>query len=374
MTPLGWRRVLIALASLLLVALVIAFAMRIPRTLSIFVIGAFIASAVGPIVRRLERRMPRTLAITTVYATLVLLVVVLALLVIPATVAQIDVLLGNAPAYVVASQHGVAALKHTLIGRLGTSVPNGLNLQAQISTHASDSLAWVLASAGTLVVNTLTVVLIGFAAVIVSYFFVAQRETVRASILSFVPPRRHESARLLMDEIALIFGAFVGGQVLLSTIVGVATWIVLLFLHAKFALLIAVVAGMLYAIPFFGMLVAQVLAALLALPEGPWLVISVTIAIFAIARIADYILVPKIMSESVGVSPIGVMFAVFAGGELFGIAGLLVGIPAAALVKLLFRYFVMPYIIRLQIGPVEAHGLEIDVETPAGTSVVVGVR
>ena len=61
-------------------------------------------------------------------------------------------------------------------------------------------------------------------------------------------------------------------------------------------------------------------------------------------------------------------------GELFGIAGLIVGIPAAALVKLLFRYFVMPYIIRLQIGPVEAHGVEIDVETPNGTSVVVGMR
>ena len=194
MTALGWRRVLIVVGVLVLVTFLIAFAMRIPRTLSIFVIAAFIASAVGPIVRRLEARMPRNVAITVVYATLVLIVVILALLVVPATVAQIEVLAGNAPAYVVASQHGVAALKHTLIGRLGNSLPlpNGLNIQTQISTHASDSLAWALASAGTLVLNTLTVVLIGFAAVIVSYFFVAQREAVRASILSFVPPPRHD--------------------------------------------------------------------------------------------------------------------------------------------------------------------------------------
>jgi hypothetical protein len=54
------------------------------------------------------------------------------------------------------------------------------------------------------------------------------------------------------------------------------------------------------------------------------------------------------MSESVGVSPIGVMFAVFAGGELFGVPGLLLGIPAAALVKVLFKYFVQPYVLQMQ--------------------------
>jgi predicted PurR-regulated permease PerM len=65
---------------------------------------------------------------------------------------------------------------------------------------------------------------------------------------------------------------------------------------------------------------------------------------FLIARVSDNVLVPKIMGQSVGVSPIGVMFAVFAGGELFGIPGLLLGIPAAALVKILWRYFVAPWL------------------------------
>jgi predicted PurR-regulated permease PerM len=51
------------------------------------------------------------------------------------------------------------------------------------------------------------------------------------------------------------------------------------------------------------------------------------------------VLVPKIMGTSIGVSPIGVMFAVFAGGELFGFPGLILGIPAAALIKILWRYF-----------------------------------
>jgi len=60
------------------------------------------------------------------------------------------------------------------------------------------------------------------------------------------------------------------------------------------------------------------------------------------------VLTPKIMEKSVGVSPIAVMFAVFAGGELFGFSGLIFGIPAAALLKVLFGYFVQPYVVRMQ--------------------------
>jgi predicted PurR-regulated permease PerM len=78
------------------------------------------------------------------------------------------------------------------------------------------------------------------------------------------------------------------------------------------------------------------------------MVIYVSIVIFVVARIADNVLVPKIMANAVGVSPIAVMFAVFAGGELFGLPGLVLGIPAAALVRVLFTYFALPWIVRSQ--------------------------
>jgi predicted PurR-regulated permease PerM len=90
-----------------------------------------------------------------------------------------------------------------------------------------------------------------------------------------------------------------------------------------------------------------------------------------IARIADSVLVPKIMADAVGVSPIGVMFAVFAGGELFGLWGLILGIPAAALVRVLFTYFALPWILRAQQANPEPHGAEIVVATP---EVVVTVQ
>lgn len=64
----------------------------------------------------------------------------------------------------------------------------------------------------------------------------------------------------------------------------------------------------------------------------------VQVVMFGMARVSDMVLVPKIMGTTIGVSPIGVMFAVFAGGELFGFWGLIFGIPVAALIKILWRY------------------------------------
>ena len=92
------------------------------------------------------------------------------------------------------------------------------------------------------------------------------------------------------------------------------------------------------------MLIAEIIAVPMCVPQGLFMVLSVQVIMFGMARISDNVLVPKIMGESVGVSPIGAMFAVFAGGELFGIPGLILGIPAAALIKIVWRYFMAPWL------------------------------
>jgi predicted PurR-regulated permease PerM len=112
----------------------------------------------------------------------------------------------------------------------------------------------------------------------------------------------------------------------------------------KFSLILGLLSGIAYAIPIIGMLVAEIIAVPLCLPQGLWMVVWVQVIMFGMARISDNVLVPKIMGESVGVSPIGAMFAVFAGGELFGIPGLILGIPVAALFKILWRYFIGPWL------------------------------
>jgi predicted PurR-regulated permease PerM len=138
------------------------------------------------------------------------------------------------------------------------------------------------------------------------------------------------------------FGSFIMGQVLVSAITGIAVAVLSAFLGFKFSLILGIITAVAYAVPVIGMLIAQAIAIVLCAPQGGWMILWIQVIMFVMARISDNVLVPKIMGQSVGVSPIGVMFAVFAGGELFGIPGLLLGIPAAALVKILWRYFVAP--------------------------------
>ena len=344
------RRIIVGSIVVVVALALLYVALKIPKTLTVFLIASFIAFGAYPLTSRLEKRMPRAAAIAIVYLGLLGALVVVLLLVIPITFAQVQALLLNSPDYVVASQQLVVKFEHIVRARLGPRVqfPSLADVQMLVGQRVAGGLSFAIASAGSIALQTIGALFIGISSLILSIFFLARGRGVLRSLLVFVPPARRESVQLLFVEIASIFGHFVAGQALLSAIVGISVWVVLVLTHFQFALLVGVVCGLAYSIPFVGMLVAQVLAALLALPQGAGMVLWVSVAIFTIARIGDNVLVPKIMSDSVGVSPIGVMFAVFAGGELFGLPGLVLGIPAAALVKVLFRFFITPYLARLE--------------------------
>ena len=344
------RRIAVIAASIVLLAIAGFIAVRIPRTISIFLVAAFIAFGAAPLVQRLEKWMPRGAAIAVVYIGLMAGMVVLALVIIPITYAQILVLVGHTSEYVAASQIGVAHLEAFVRGRLGDRValPTFGQMQAEVGERVGAIFTVTIASIGNIVLSTLNAFLIGLSALILSVFLLSQGREVRGGVLALLPVSRRAKANSLLVEVASIFGHFVAGQLALCAIVGAAVWAFLGPAHFAFALLVAVVCAFGYAVPFFGMIVAQVIAAVLAIPQGTGMVLYVSIAIFVIARVADSVLVPKIMADAIGVSPIAVMFAVFAGGELFGLPGLILGIPAAALVRVLFAYFVLPWILRSQ--------------------------
>jgi predicted PurR-regulated permease PerM len=357
MNPLLLRRIGITALVLAVLAAATFVGLRIPRTLSIFMVAAFIAFGAAPLVMRLERKMPRGAAIAVVYLGLLGALVVLALVIVPITYAQILVLVNHASEYVGASEDAVTALDRFVRAQLGNRVelPTYGQMQEQVGSRVGEVFTVTLASVGTVLVDTLNAFLIGASALILSVFFLARGREVRRGLLGLVPASRRAKSNALLVEVSSIFGHFVAGQLALCAIVGAAVWLALAPAHFSFSLLVAVICGIGYAVPFFGMIVAQLLALALGLLQGPTMAAYVTIAIFVIARIADSVLVPKIMADAVGVSPIGVMFAVFAGGELFGMWGLILGIPAAALVRVLFTYFVLPWLVRMQLAE---HGFD----------------
>ena len=319
---------------LLAVLTVAYFATRIPHTLAIFILAAMIAFGMAPITYHLERKMPRGVAIAIVYSVLALSMLIVMLFVVPTAVVQAQTFLEVMPIQIDHVQAAVDGFTLHLQGRYGHSVGAGvrqlrdtLNLRIQDAANAS------FLALGTMLINAFSILFIGLSALVLSVFFIANSEDIAEGFRQLFPPNRRHLATEFEHEIARVFGGFVAGQVTLCVFTGTMVWGCLSFLHLPFAVLVGVITAFGYAVPFIGMLIVQVFAAVLAAPMGLTTLVWVTVMIFVIARLVDSIIAPKVMSESVGVSPIFVMFAVFAGGELFGLTGLVLGIPAAALVK-----------------------------------------
>jgi len=343
----NWRRVAIVVGIIVLFGLALWLAARIPKTMTIFVIALFLASAVHPISKRLEeRRIPRPLAITIVFTVLIVIVVGFILIVMPMLFAQSQALLANVPEYIKTTETWMLGLRDGIQHRFpSVSIPNQVfNVQQFSVEHVTAIFTTGLASVGALALNVATALFIAISALILSVFMLLNQNQMAEGFAALFPSRRRQTALMLASQATHMFGSYISGQIIVCTITGVLIAGITAILGFKFALLFGLVSAVSYAIPIVGMIIAHLFGLVLAAPQGAGMIIGVETVTFIIARISDNILVPRIMGESIGVSPIGVMFAVFAGGELFGLSGLILGIPAAALIKLIWGYFIGPWL------------------------------
>jgi predicted PurR-regulated permease PerM len=340
------RRIGWIVAAIVVVLLAWWLAVHIPKTIAIFVIAAFIAFGVGPIVSRLERRMPKPAAIAIVFVALLVVIALLIVIVVPLTVEQTQTLASNLPGYAATTQDWISGLETSLEQHFPQlNLPtNGINVQKIGTEQVTAVVTGVVSGVGAIAINTATGFFVAFSAVILSIFFLLNDSQIAEGFASMFPPKRRETARNLAAEVTTLFGSYISGQVIVSAITGAVITLVTALFGFKFSLIIGIISAIAYAIPIIGMLIAQIVAIPMSIPQGWGVVIGVQVTMFVMARISDNVLVPKIMGASVGVSPIVAFFAVFAGGELFGIPGLILGIPVAALLKILWRYFVAPWI------------------------------
>ena len=193
-------------------------------------------------------------------------------------------------------------------------------------------------------VSVINAIVIGVTAIVLSYYFLVNAEDIRKFYLSLFPERSQDKATFLAREVGRVFGGFVGGQIILSAFCGLFTFFGLELVQSDYAVLLGILTGLLYAIPYLGVFAAFTLGGILGLLQG-WEVALWTMGIIlVVTRIADTVLVPKVMGESVGVSPMAIIFAVFAGGELAGLWGLILAIPVAALFKVVWVVWLYPWL------------------------------
>lgn len=301
-------------------------------------VAFFLALGLEPAVSWLVgKRVPRWAAVTAVLFAVIAVVAGSLAAAIPPLVQQAREFADQAPHYI---QH--IGDHSSWIGRLN----DRFHLQQRITETVNGSGGPVVGQAlkaGEAVFGAVTDVVV---VAVLTVYFLADLPRIRATLYRFVPHSRRPRAILIGDQVFAKVGAYVFGNVVISAIAGVATFVWLVIFDVPYPLLLGIFVALLDLIPF-GSSVAGVIVAAVALTVSVPVAIA-TLVFYTLFRFAeDYLLVPKIIGRAVNVPAVATLLAVLIGGALLGIVGALVAIPIAAAIQLAARELLFPTLDRL---------------------------
>ena len=158
-------------------------------------------------------------------------------------------------------------------------------------------------------------------------------------LLLVLPLAVREDAAALWQEIDRVLMGFFRGHLVVAALVGILTAVGLSLVGMNYAVLLGVISGLTDLIPYFGPFIGAVPALVLALFQSNVLALKVLIVMVVVQQVESNLISPAILGDSVGLHPLAVIFALLAGGHLFGIIGLLLAVPTAGVLRVIASYF-----------------------------------
>jgi predicted PurR-regulated permease PerM len=335
-----FRRVVWATLVLVFIAFGFWLLYRFSQVVFILFIAIVIGTVIRPVVAWLySRGMPRMVGVILVYLLLLALLTSFVLLLFPVVFDQGITIAAAVPGYYQSLREWTVNYPNQWIVRLSEFLPTTLpglkpiqQTGEQMLASAEQALVYVALAA--------KVVLITTAILLLAYHWTLDGPRTIQSLLLLVPKSRREKISELISAMETKVGFFIAGQGVLCLVIGIMALIAYLLIGLPNALVLALVAGVMEAVPLIGPLLGAIPAALVALSIAPSKLVWVIIATLLIQQVENSVLVPRIMRKAVGVNPFVSLLAIFALSSLFGIAGALMAIPIAAIIQLLLDLFV----------------------------------
>ncbi len=330
----------LVVASVVLLALLIHLLKPI---LTPFLVAALLAYLTDPIADRLENwKMNRTLAVCVVFATLTLVFAIVLLVTIPLVGQQLDLLVRKLPEWLHTFQRLVLPWLQKTFDLPADSLPIA-QFKSALSEHwmsAGSMLTavWrnVTGSGVALAAWLANLVLIP----VVMFYLLRDWDVLVAKIHDLLPRRIEPRAVMLARESDEIVGAFIRGQLLVMLALGIIYSIGLSIVGLEMALLLGMLAGLASIVPYMGFIVGIIAASIAAYFQfQEWLPLLWVAIVFGIGQMLEgMVLTPMLVGDRIGLHPVAVIFAVMAGGQLAGFAGVLLALPVAAVVMVLLRH------------------------------------
>ncbi|MFI9597424.1 AI-2E family transporter [Nonomuraea sp. NPDC052265] len=303
--------------------------------LLLIVVSLFLAVGLDPAVRWLEEHgLPRWGAITAVFTAVIVLFAGFAMAVIPALSEQAGQFADQLPTYIQQLQNNPQIRdldqRYQLLERLQAYLTSG-----DLGRQVFGGLLGIASIVVSAVFSTLTVLILTL------YFLGALRSITRTGY-RLIPRSRRDRARLLGDEILNRVGGYVAGNLIISLIAGVTTFVFLWIAGVPYALALAIIVALTDLIPLIGAFIGAGIATLVALFASLPVAIATLIFFVVYQQIENYLIAPKVMKSSVDVPAAATIVAALIGGALLGVVGALLAIPVAAAVQVIVNHVVLP--------------------------------
>lgn len=313
-----------------------------------FVLGIVIAYLLNPPVRFFGReKVPRWLTSAGILTLFVVFVLIVLGLVIPPLTRETLALAAALPDYIDQLAQMLAPYIGWLQARLGEGEMDNLQALlkeniAGLASGAGGMLAGIKAGGQAAVGAISTLVLTP----LVAFFMMKDWPRITRWVHDLYPKPYEAMIEDLLRQIDRKLAGFIRGQLLIAFFLGMGYAIALTIAGLNYGFLIGVIAGVLSIIPLVGSTIGLLTSLIVAYIQtsGEWSFIAVIAGIFIAGQVIEgNILSPKLLGDNVGLHPLWILFALMAGGSLFGILGMLIAVPVAAIIGVLAGFLIMQY-------------------------------
>lgn len=338
---------------------------QVRSILILFFLAVLFASTVRPIVLKLaERGVPAVLSILAIYLGVLGGLTALIIFLLPTLLTSLTDLFNSQTVILQSVEETIQRLLAVAFN--GTPVRIPLPSVAELQKYITDFQSSSQTDVQAMIFDGVRVVSEALILFVMAFYWFSERDHLEELALKMLRLRHREKFISIFREIETTLGAYVRGQTILCVTVGIFSFASLSILGVRSALVLAVVAALMEAVPMLGPFLGAIPAILIALLDSPEKALLVTVAFIVIQQIEAQVLVPKVMERQVGLSPLFVLLAITSGNLLGGLLGALIAIPIVAAIKIIVREFIISPTVEARKFPVMEGGAVLldEEETP----------
>lgn len=351
------KNVLIGLLAFAITLYIITKNPIISTVITCAIISVVLAYIINPLVDKLEKRgIRRVFGVAIVYISIILVLAILIVVVVPKTVNELRTLVNALPGIADNIGNGFdnfmnninemndlngnnSAIK-SMSDFLNQAMDEILNSLTEFARNSASQAARIMTN---IVSNTIGFMVSFMLVIIMTFYFLVDKNLYANKISDLVPRVLKDDIKYLAGEINVVLYEFIRGRALLALFVGTLTTILLSILQIDFAIVIGIITTIADIIPYVGPLLGFIPAFLFALIESPMKALIVAVFYVLIQWAENNILAPKIIGESMGLHPLFIFLAIVIGGGIFGVWGMVVSVPLAAIAWILIKFAIQKY-------------------------------